>query len=207
MSWLSPPFPWFWARALRDGGTASVEGISTSRSEFEADAKDAVGAVGAKGTNLIVMVDAAGVVVGYTYLGLLPSVALDVTDVRRTGEVIVTVSDWYYGDYIDLVRINGITVNLPDNTNKPNDSDSEPDPWVHPTTHANHEVVVNSKGSAKFTVVVDRDTRLGEMQVDLAARSPTGSRAAPQPGHPHADGPGRILPPDPGLRPLRSPNR
>ena len=98
-------------RSAKDGGTVTVEGISTSRSEFDADETSAGG-----GTNLIVMVDAAGDIVGHTYLGLLPSVALDVTDVRRTGEVIVTVSDWYYGDYIDLVRINGITVNLPDNT-------------------------------------------------------------------------------------------
>ncbi len=156
-------------KSSRDGGTVVVDEVSTKRSDFEAEATNATENpdVDAKGTNLIVMVDAAGVVVGYTYLGLLPNVELDVTDVRRTGEVVVTVSDWYYGDHIDLVRINGITVNLRDNTNRPSDEDSEPDPWVHPDTRANHREAVDSDGDAEFIVVVDRNTRLGEMQVDL----------------------------------------
>ena len=149
-------------RNARDGGTVIVEDISTSRSDFEAEATDAVDddpgpAKDAQGTNLIVMVDAAGDIVGYTYLGLLPNVELDVTDVRRTGEVVVTVSDWYYGSHIDRVRINGIEVNLPDG----NDDGNEPDPW------GNNRESVDSDGDAKFTVVVDRNTRLGEMQVDL----------------------------------------
>ena len=157
----------------RDGGTVVVEDISTTPSDFEAEATDASENPDkdAKGTNLIVMVDAAGEVVGYTYLGLLPSVSLDVSDVRRTGEVKVSVSDWYYGDEIDLVRINGITVNLPDNTQKPNDEDSEPDNWIpdedDPESWDPHKVSVGSDGKETFTVVVDRDTRLGEMQVDL----------------------------------------
>ena len=158
-------------RGPRDGGTVIVEGISTTRSEFIADAKNADAgppATDARGVNLIVMVDAAGNNVGHTYLGILPSVSLDVTDVRRTGEVVVKVSDWYYGDRIDLVRINGILVNLPDNTNKPNDDGDEPDSWVH--NGENHEFSVNSDQKAEFTVVVDRDTRLGEMQVDLRGK-------------------------------------
>ena len=153
---------------------SSVEGISTTRSDFEADAKDATEDDSAKGTNLIVMVDAAGVVVGHTYLGILPSVKLDVRDVRRTGEVEVSVSDWYYGDDINLVRINGITVNLPDNTQRPTDGNDEPDNWIpdedDPDDWDPHEEV-GSDGEATFTVVVDRDTRLGEMQVDLRGTS------------------------------------
>lgn len=159
-------------RGPRDEGTVTVEGISTSRSEFIADAKDATSDpdANARGVNLIVMVDAAGVVIGHTYLGILPSVALDVTDVRRTGEVVVKVSDWYYGDRIDRVRINGILVDLPDNTYKPNDTGDEPDPWVHPVDGDNYEFSVDAKNKAEFTVVVDRDTRLGEMQVDLRGK-------------------------------------
>ena len=158
-------------RGPRDGGTVTVEGISTTRSEFIAEAKNAEAgppAKDARGVNLIVMVDAAGNNVGHTYIGILPSVSLDVTDVRRTGEVVVKVSDWYYGDRIDLVRINGILVNLPDNTNRPNDADDEPDTWVH--NGENHEFSVDNEQKAEFTVVVDRDTRLGEMQVDLRGK-------------------------------------
>ena len=119
-------------------------------------------AADAKGVNLLVMVDSAGEVVGHTFLGILPSVSLDVSDVRRTGEVVVNVSDWYYGNEIDLVRINGITVDLPDNTHRPHDDDDEPDPW-----RSGYREGVDSDDTAEFTVVVDRDTRLGEMQVDL----------------------------------------
>ena len=50
---------------------------------------------------------------------------------------------------------------------------------------------------AEFTVVVDRDTRLGEMQVDLRGKgSYLKQGSAWQPGHPQADGPGRLLPAD-----------
>ena len=120
--------PVFEGRAER----SSSSGISTTRTEFEAEATNATTDpdADAKGVNLIVMVDAAGTVVGHTYLGLLPSVELDVTDVRRTGEVKVKVSDWYYGDDIDRVRINGILVDLPDDTNRPHDDNDEPDPWI-----------------------------------------------------------------------------
>ena len=57
--------PWFWARGPRDGGTVIVEGISTTRSEFIAEAKNASTLAppatnDAEGVNLIVMVDAAG---------------------------------------------------------------------------------------------------------------------------------------------------
>ena len=149
-------------RSARDGGTVVIDGISTSHSSFIADAKNATEdpEANAKGVNLIVMVDAAGTVVGHAYLGLLPSVELDVANVRRTGEVIVTVSDWYYGDYIDQVRINGIRVDLPDNTHRPYDDNDQPDRWL-----SNYAVVPDPERG--FTVVVDRDTRLGEMQVDL----------------------------------------
>ena len=160
-------------RASNDGGTVIIDGISTTRSDFEADAMDATVDANASGTNLIVMVDAAGTVVGHTYLGLLPSVSLDVSDVRRTGEVEVSVSDWYYGDDINLVRINGITVDLPDDTNRPHDGDDEPDEWID-TRHDPvrvHEVSIGSDGKETFTVIVDRNTRLGEMQVDLRGSS------------------------------------
>ena len=52
----------------------------------------------AKGTNTIVMVDASGRIVGHTLLGILPTVDLDVTEVRRSGRMEISVSDWYYGD-------------------------------------------------------------------------------------------------------------
>ena len=167
-------------RSPRDEGTVIIEGISTTRSEFEAEAVDATEDpdADAKGTNLIVMVDAAGTVVGHTYLGLLPSVSLDVTDVRRTGEVVVKVSDWYYGSDIDRVRINGILVDLPDDTWRPYDDNDEPDPWridIPDNGYFFHIVSVDSDGKAEFTVVVDRDTRLGEMQVDLRGFQRTGT--------------------------------
>ena len=158
-------------RASNEEGTVIIEGISTSRTDFIADAKNATTdpKANAKGVNLIVMVDSAGNNVGHAYLGLLPSVELDVTDVRRTGEVKVKVSDWYYGSHVSLVKINGITVNLPDDTNRPHDDDDLPDPWdiTRSGVDYRYTVAVNSDGEAEFTVVVDRNTRLGEMQVEV----------------------------------------
>ena len=148
-------------RSLRDGGTVIVEGIDTTHSDFVADAIDATRDADAKGYNLIVMVDAAGNNVGHTYLGILPTVTLDVTDVRRTGQVVVSVSDWYYGRITDA-HINGIQVNLPDNECDPHDPDTAPDDWCR-----GYYVGINNDKTATFTVVVDRDVRLGEMEVRL----------------------------------------
>ena len=85
-------------RSLRDGGTAVLD-FDTSSSRFHAGAQPATGntaATSAKGTNILVVVDAGGNVTGYTRLGLQPTVELDLTEVRRTGRMEVTVSDWYY---------------------------------------------------------------------------------------------------------------
>ena len=147
-------------RSARDGGTVTVEGIDTTHSSFVADAINATADADAKGYNLIVMVDAGGNVTGYTRLGILPTVTLDVTDVRRTGRVEVSVSDWYYGRISDAY-INGIQVNLPDNTHTPHDNDTAPDDW------GRYSVSINNDKTATFTVVVDRDVRLGEMEVRL----------------------------------------
>ena len=53
-------------------------------------------------------------------------------------------------------------------------TDDEPDPWVHPGPGEkmgdNYEFAVDADGKASFTVVVDRDTRLGTMQVDLRGK-------------------------------------
>ena len=162
-------------RAARSDGTAVIT-IDTTSSIFLRGAIDATEdpAADAKGVNEIVLVDAAGAVIGktqaHTRIGILPSVELDVTEVRRSGKVEVSVSDWYYGTHISLVRINGITVDLPDNTNTPDDADDLPDPWH--TLRDDGEILthtegVDSDGEAEFEVVVDRDTRLGEMQVEL----------------------------------------
>ena len=147
-------------RSARDGGTVIIEGVDTSHSSFVADAIDATSTTGAKGYNLIVMVDAAGNNVGHTYFGIQPTVTLDVTEVRRTGRVEVSVSDWYYGAITDAY-INGIQVDLPDNTHTPHDDDTAPDDW------GRHTVSVGSDNKETFTVIVNRDVRLGEMEVRL----------------------------------------
>ena len=138
-------------RSLRDGGTAVLD-FDTSSSMFHAGAQDATGntaATSAKGTNILVVVDAGGNVTGYTRLGLKPTVTLNLEEVRRTGRMGVTVSDWYYGTLTDL-RVNGIQVGLPD----PNDPDAsvgwenQPPPTATP-----------------LIVVVPRRARLGTMEV------------------------------------------
>ena len=148
-------------RSSRDAGTVIVDGIDTTHSSFVANAIDATKDADAKGYNLLVMVDAAGNNVGHTYFGIQPTVSLDVTDVRRTGRVEVSVSDWYYGRITDAY-INGIQVDLPDNTRTPHDSDTAPDDWW-----SGYSVAINNDQTATFTVVVNRDVRLGEMEVRL----------------------------------------
>ena len=135
-------------RSLRDAGTAVLD-FDTSSSIFHAGAQDATSDDNAMGTNILIVVDAGGNVTGYTRLGLQPTVDLDLTEVRRTGRMEVSVSDWYYGNLTDL-RVNGIQVDLPD----PNDPEasirwSEQSP---PT-------------SVPLTVVVPRRARLGTMEV------------------------------------------
>ena len=159
-------------RAPMSDGTAEIT-IDTTPSIFLRGAIDATKDADAKGVNKIVLVDAAGNVIGqtksHTRVGILPSVELDVTEVRRSGKMEVSVSDWYYGTHISLVRINGITVNLPDNTNKPNDQDDLPDMWdiTRDGTDYRHTEAVDSDGTATFDVIVNRNTRLGEMQVEV----------------------------------------
>ena len=143
--------------AKMDGGTATVE-IETSSSNLKANAIRATSEADAKGINRIVMVDAGGKIIGDALLGILPTVKLDVSEVRRSGKMEISVSDWYYGD-IDRVEVNGILVDLPDNTNEPNDEGSAADPWL--STY--DQEVSNNK--ATFVVYVDRTVRLGEMEV------------------------------------------
>ena len=135
-------------RSLMDGGTAVMD-FDTSSAIFHAGAQDATAAADAKGTNILIVVDAGGNVIDHTRLGLQPTVTLDVTEVRRTGRMKVTVSDWYYGDLSDL-RVNGIQVRLPDRDN------------------ADASVVWSEQSpptSAPLTVVVPRRARLGVMEV------------------------------------------
>ena len=138
-------------RSLMDAGTAVLD-FDTASSMFHAGAQNASGdtaVTSAKGTNILVVVDAGGTVTGHTRLGLKPTVTLDLTEVRRTGRMGVTVSDWYYGDLTDL-RVNGIQVGLPDPAD-PDDTvdwEKQSPPTVTP-----------------LTVVVPRRARLGEMQV------------------------------------------
>ena len=150
-------------RATMDGGTAEVT-IDTSSSNLVANAIDATKDASAKGINRIVMVDAGGNVIGNALLGLLPTVKLDVSEVRRSGKMEITVSDWYYGD-VDRVEVNGILADLPDNTIKPNDAGSAADPW--PDDY--DEEVSNNK--ATFVVYVDRTVRLGEMEVAVYGKT------------------------------------
>ena len=143
-------------RALRDAGTVVVE-VDTSGSSFDAGAVDAKGDDHAGGTNLIAMVDAAGNVVGTTTIGILPTVKLDVSEVRRSGRMTVTVSDWYYGNIYEI-RVNGILVDLPDTDT---DDDTAADAWKRniPASDAEGDGLV---------VIVDRSVRLGEMEVAVS---------------------------------------
>ena len=131
-------------------GTAVVN-IVTTRSDFKAEAKKATADANASGTNLVAMVDASGRVVGTANVGIQPTVKLDVSEVRRSGKMEISVSDWYYGDIYD-VTVNGIRVNLPDG----NDNDSEADKWKMQSV---------SGGKKTFDVIVDRTVRLGTMEV------------------------------------------
>ena len=135
-------------RSLMDGGTAVLD-FDTSSSIFNAQAQDATEDDDAKGTNILVVVDAGGNVTGHKRLGLQPTVTLNLAEVQRTGRMGVTVSDWYYGDLTDL-RVNGIQVRLPDPDN-PDDSvvwEEQSPPTASP-----------------LTVVVPRQARLGTMEV------------------------------------------
>ena len=137
-------------RSLRDGGTAVLD-FDTSSSIFNAQAQNATEnpEADAKGTNILVVVDAGGNVIGHKRLGLQPTVTLNLAEVQRTGRMGVTVSDWYYRDLTDI-RVNGIQVRLPD-PDDPDDSvvwsDQSP-----PT-------------ASPLTVVVPRRARLGTMEV------------------------------------------
>ena len=141
-------------RSLMDGGTAVLD-FDTSSSIFDAQAVDATGnttAMSAKGTNVLIVVDAGGNIIGWTRLGLQPTVSLNLEEVRRTGRMGVTVSDWYYGGVSDL-RVNGIQVDLPD----PNNVEASI-PWPD-------EGMASVSNGVEFTVVVPRRARLGEMEV------------------------------------------
>lgn len=138
-------------RSPMDGGTAILN-FETSSSIFNAQAVDATGvtaATSAMGTNVLIVVDAGGNVIGHTRLGLTPKVTLNLEEVRRTGKMGVTVSDWYYGGVSDL-RVNGIQVGLPD----PDNADASI-AWTERS-------VTNG---VPFTVVVPRRARLGTMEV------------------------------------------
>ena len=138
-------------RSLMNGGTA-VLNFNTSSSIFDAEAVDAFRDTVAMPTNLLIVVDAAGDIVGWTRLGLQPKVKLNLEEVRRTGRMGVTVEDWYYGNLSDI-RVNGIQVRLPD----PNNADASTawSPKPPPT-------------AASLTVVVPRQARLGEMEVEVS---------------------------------------
>ena len=60
------------------------------------------------GVNTIMIFDASGhrAQVDAT-LGILPTVELDVTQVKRAGIMGVSVSDWYYGSRITSITIGG----------------------------------------------------------------------------------------------------
>ncbi len=137
--------------ARMDDGTAVVEFDATS-SRLMAEATPATDDASAGATNTIVMVDAGGNVVGHTNIGIKPSVKLDVTEVRRSGRMKVSVSDWYYGD-IDDIRVNGIQVDLPDGP----DADDIAEDWEL-------QEVPGTKLD-DLVVIVDRTVRLGEMEV------------------------------------------
>jgi hypothetical protein len=137
--------------ASMDGGTAVVEFDATS-SSLMAKATKATDTLSAGATNTIVMVDAGGNVIGHTNVGIKPTVKLDVTDVRRSGKMSVSVSDWYYGD-IHSIKVNGINVMLPDGP----DTDDIAEDWKRQS--------VSGMKRDDIEVIVDRTVRLGDMEV------------------------------------------
>ena len=144
-------------RDRMDAGTAVIV-FDASSSIFDAEAEDATGdttTTSAKGTNVIIVVDGGGNIIGSTRLGLNPKVDLEVSEVRRTGKMEVTVSDWYYGD-IEEITVNGIPVQLPDGP----DADDVAEDW--------EEQSVPSSGKlGPFDVIVPRRARIGEMEVTV----------------------------------------
>ena len=110
----------------------------------------------AKGTNLLVVVDAGGNVIGTegnsftARLGLEPTVTLDLDrGPAHRQDAGNYVSDWYYGDLSDL-RVNGIQVLLPDD----DDDDSLDEVWEQSNSPPSSQ--------SPLTVVVPRRARLGD---------------------------------------------
>ena len=135
-----------------DEGSIEVE-IDTSSDKFEAGAVKATSRADAMGLNTIAVFDSSGTKVGTATLGILPNVDLDVSEVKRSGKMKVTVSDWYFGN-ISNVTVGGLQVKLPDG----NDSGTADDDW--------EEQGVSSQ-KASFDVIVPRSVRLGEQEVTV----------------------------------------
>ena len=128
-------------------GKATVD-IDTESSKFVADANEATAADAATGMNTIVVFDASGTNVGTAVVGILPTVELDVSEVKRSGVMGVKVSDWYFGD-IDSITVGGRPVML---RNDGADFDGE---------------TVGSDDKADFKVIVPPEVRLGEQEVTV----------------------------------------
>ena len=94
-----------------------------------------------------------------TRLGLLPTVTLDVSDVKRSGKMTVTVTNWYYGD-IQRVTVGGLGVLLPDG----DDDGEEADPWKIQRVSGGRD---ENGGTHEFDVIVPRESRLGTQTVTL----------------------------------------
>ena len=143
------------------GSGAVVDGkvvvtIDTTTQRFIADAGTKDGE--AIGVNTIMIYDASGhrAQVDAT-LGILPTVELDVSEVKRAGIMGVTVSDWYYGSRITNITIGGLTVDYLW-------QGGDEEPW---------ESQGVSGGEAEFDIIVPPPVRLGTQEVTLVGSSYT----------------------------------
>ncbi len=152
-------------RGLVSDNMVSLD-IDTNTSKFKAGVNELTDTKGVTGLNTIFVVDGSGhtdLPEGerriQTTLTILPTVKLDVSQVKRSGLMEVSVSDWYYGN-IQNVTVGGLGVMLPDG----DDSGSEDDPWtVQEVAGGTSE----SGGKKTFKVIVPRSARLGEQQVTI----------------------------------------
>ena len=135
-----------------ENNTVSVE-IDTASSKFKAGSTHEDGDTSVKGLNNIYIIDASGHMTKMATLLVGPKVSVDVSDVKRSGKMKISVSDWFYGD-ITKVTIGGIEVMQPDGDDAGSADDEFTTKDVDSTTR-----------KASFDVIVPRSARLGEQQV------------------------------------------
>ena len=142
-------------RGATEDNVVTVE-IETTPDRFEAGSEPNSDNDGVMGLNDIYIIDSSGHQTPSKALLLEPKVDLDVSQVKRSGRMGVSVSDWYFGD-ITNVTIGGLAVMLPDGEGAAaQHDDGSDDDFIT-------QEVASQK--AEFEVIVPRSARLGDQRV------------------------------------------